>query len=1169
MSRLKPLTSMPKLTQAFIRLLVAKFVFTVCALVCFSQSPTTGRILGTVVDPNGARVVWADIIVEDESTGHKRQTKTDKEGNYTVPLLPTGHYSVTIRATGFAPSVFQQVQVVITETTTLDAQVVPSGPHTESIRIDSTLQRDGPRLGRVVDSRAVSHLPLATRNFTQILALSPGTAVALPDNTAVGRNSQNISVNGARVTQNDFEINGIDANNLTTNAASLLAVPAPETIHEFKLQTSLYDATFGRAGGGNLQAVTKVGSNDFHGAAYEYFLNDALNSNNPFLKAAAVPRPKLQRNIFGGLLGGPVKSNRLFFFASYQGTHERNGASPNSLTSNVFIAPGLTDDRSQQRLLTTFRPRLPNGTFATSINPVALSILNARLPNGQFLIPTPRADGHYSGSAISSYREYQFNTNFDYQIRSSDRLAVKFFFSNTPQFLGLVGGANVPGFGADFTQHNRLLSVQHLHILDPKTVNEARAGHNFIRGNSLGIETFKDSDFGIRRANANDFPGLGSIRIGPTGTNAIAIGNAGTNIDASNDQSSTTFVDILSLIRGRHSVRLGGGVIYYRNTLNANNNRRGTIVFQSFNNFLIGAVNNSVYADGINIRVLRTTDYSFFVQDDWKLSSRLTLNLGLRYELDMPPYEIDGRMSTFDPALYRPRMEVDNNGNPVGPPVGGFVQAENVDPQSDLPEVPNVGKRLLTSIDPNNFAPRVGFAFSPLDSGRMVMRGGYGIFYSRPSTSYIATSMNAPPTYAVRRSPTGTPIAFADPFFPLPLQDQFPTLVKGVALAGQVFDRNMQTAYVQQYNLSLQYEFPGALLLEMAYVGTRGLNLIRDPAINQARLASPQHPIVNAVTGQVMTTNRPDATNVALRAPYQGVEVGGFLQIQSTAQSTYNSAQVNLAKRLSKGLQFLASYTFSKSIDNASGGSASTGEVRDTIFIGGNQLDNRANRGVSDFHRGHRFVLSYLWDLPRPDFAARSKAGRWFLSGWQFGGIVTAMSGLPIDVLDGAAGAFYGLNGGNNALARPSWAPGATVHTAMTNIPAGYFFNPQAFVRPVVLTSRVIPSSNGTATAGATGTDLGNVGRNVLRGPRQFNIDFAVTKRFRFRESKSIEFRAEAYNVLNRVNLDNPVSNMTAVPATSINPNTGQITGDPGDFGRIVSTSNNPRLIQLAVKFQF
>jgi hypothetical protein len=513
-------------------------------------------------------------------------------------------------------------------------------------------------------------------------------------------------------------------------------------------------------------------------------------------------------------------------------------------------------------------------------------------------------------------------------------------------------------------------------------------------------------------------------------------------------------------------------------------------------------------------------------------------------------------------------MEVDGSGNPVGPPIGGFVQAGNADLQNDLPEVPNVSKRLLTSVDPNNFAPRVGFAFSLLDSARLIMRGGYGIFYSRPSTAYIGTAINAPPLYTVRRSPNGVSIPFADPFFPLPLQDQFPALVKGVALAGQVFDRDLRTAYIQQYNLSFQYELSGGLFLELAYVGTRGVNLIRDPAINQARLASPQNPIINAVTGQVITTNRPDANNVALRAPYQGVEVGGFLQIQSTAQSTYNSAQINLSKRLSKGSQFLVSYTFAKSIDNASGGSASTGEVRDTIFIGGNQLDNRANRGVSDFDRSHRFVSSYLWELPRPAFA-KSTATRWLFSNWQIAGIVTAMSGLPIDVLDGGAGSFYGLNGGNNALARPSWAPGATVQTAMTNVPAGYYFNPQAFVRPVVLTGRVIPSSNGAATAGATGTDFGNVGRNVLRGPAQFNIDFSILRRFRIQESKSIEFCVATFNLFNRVNLDNPVSNMTAAPATSINPNTGQITGNPGDFGRILSTSNNPRLVQFALKFGF
>src|SRR5207237_949189 len=235
---------------------------------------------------------------------------------------------------------------------------------------------------------------------------------------------------------------------------------------------------------------------------------------------------------------------------------------------------------------------------------------------------------------------------------------------------------------------------------------------------------------------------------------------------------------------------------------------------------------------------------------------------------------------------------VDSNGNPTGPPVGGFVQAGNVIPQFDLSDVPNVGKRLLTSVDPNNFAPRVGFAYSPLTSGRLVVRGGYGIFYSRPSTIYIGFTLISPPLYTIRRSPTGATVRLGDPFFPLPPQDQFPTFVKDVALANGTFDRRLRTPYFQQYNASVQYALSKDLLLEVAYVGTRGLNLFRGIGINQARLASPQNPITNTVTGQVITINTP--ANAALRAPYQGVEVGAFFQIQSTAESTYNSLQMSL-----------------------------------------------------------------------------------------------------------------------------------------------------------------------------------------------------------------------------------------------------------------------------------
>ncbi|HET8675066.1 MAG TPA: carboxypeptidase-like regulatory domain-containing protein, partial [Blastocatellia bacterium] len=524
---------------------VASLVTVLILVTCHSgnalaQSQTTGRIAGTVKDPRGARIVGAEVTVTSLATAEQRKATTDAEGNYTVPLLPPGAYRVSVAASGFKRGEVESVRVVITETSTHDFNL-EVGTITEDAVISaagSLIQTGGPQLGRVVDSRAVSELPLATRNFTQILALSPGTFAALPDNTALGRNSQSVSVNGARGTQNNFEINGIDANALSENNTESVAVPAPETIQEFKVQTSLYDATFGRGAGGNVQAVTRSGTNDLHGAVYEYFRDDALNANNPFLKAAGVERPTLDRNIFGGLVGGPVKTDRAFFFASYQGTRERNGASDNSLTSSILVAEGLTDDRSEQTLLATFKPLLPSGLPATSINPVALALLNIKLPGGGFLIPTPQADGRYSGSVISTYREDQFNANVDYRAGEKDWMAVKFFFSNAPQFDALPSNVNVPGFGADIKQNNRLVSVQNIHTFSARTINEARIGYSFIRDDSFGRHPVKDSDIGIKRANAGAYPGLGLIRIGAG--EPLTIGNSGQFVDVQVNNSATT-----------------------------------------------------------------------------------------------------------------------------------------------------------------------------------------------------------------------------------------------------------------------------------------------------------------------------------------------------------------------------------------------------------------------------------------------------------------------------------------------------------------------------------------------------------------------------------------------------------------------------------------------------
>jgi hypothetical protein len=1142
-------------------------LLTACASDCASGQ-TTGRITGVVKDSSGGVIVGAEVQAVNEGTGEKWRVVTDDAGNLSFVLLPPGLYQIDVSAESFKTTVLNDVPVRITETTTINVSLAV-GNRVEKVIVNGSpplLQADGPQLGRVVDSRAAAGLPLATRNFTQLLTLSPGTASYLPDSTAVGRNTQAISVNGARVTQNFFQINGIDATTMGTNGAILVAVPAPETIEEFKVQTSLYDATYGRSGGANIQLVTKSGGNEVHGDIYEYFRNEALDANNPFLKAAGLARPLLRRNIFGGVLGGPIRKKRAFFFVSSQGSRERNAASIiNSISSNVFVAHGLTDDRSASTLEKTFN--------VSTIDPSSLALLNAKLPNGMFVIPTPQASGLFSGSSPSNFQEDQFNTNADFRLSHSDSLATKFFFTNTSQFLVLPSfrgtGPNVPGYGTDQTFNNRVVSVQDIHSFSPVLMNELRLGYAFNSNNAIPHEPVTDSEIGVSRPNAAELPGLPLIRIAPA-AGGVAVGTP-TSVGLTK-VSVATLADSLLLLRRNHSIRTGFEIRFNEVNFAQQTFTRGQIDFLDFHSFLAGTTQVTTFGNGLNERSQRAWDYNFFVQDDWKVSPRFTVNLGLRYELDLPVYDTRGRLSTFDPTLYVPRQQV-QNGNPVGPPVGGFVQAGNVIPSLDLSGVPNVSKYVVHSIDPNNLAPRIGFAYSPLRSSRLAVRGGYGIYYSRVTFAYASASAQIPPMFALG---VQNGARFDIPFFAVPAQNQFPTFVPGILLAGPAFDRGLRTPYVRQNNLSVQYELRKDLLLETAYVGATGRKLLRQVSINQAQLASSQNPITNAVTGAVITTNTPG--NAILRAPLQGVSINGFSLNESTANSSYDSLQVSLTERLSHGLQFLAAYTFAKSIDNASGsgggagitGLVNTGAVNDSSLILGNQNDSRANRGVSDFDRTHRFVWSYLWDLPKPGFASASRFYPLVLWNWETSGILTAMSGLPIDVVDTGAGDLYGLAKGTNPLARPSLVAGMSCQDALRNIPDGYFLNPGVFARPLVASGQPIPSSGGVATASVAGTDIGNVGRNCLRGPRQVNLDFSIAKHFPFAESRSLEFRAEFFNAFNHPNFANPISNLNAAFASggNIDPSTGQVL-NAGNFGRIISTSNNPRILQLALKFSF
>jgi hypothetical protein len=1124
-----------------------------------AQSQTTGRIAGMIRDVQGQAIPRAEVLAVAAANGAKRKSQSNDSGNFVLLALPPGNYDLTVTASGFATSVFRGMILGVGDSITVNAVLQVATNTTEIIVNDAPplVQTDSSELGATLNTGALSSLPLASRNSLQLITVTPGANAALTNNNALGRNSPQVSVNGARVNQNSYQINGVDANNISMHDLGDVAVPAPESISEVKVQSSLYDASVSGAGGSSIELVTKEGSNSVSGAVYEYFRNEALNASDPNLKAVGVDRPVLRQNVYGATIGGPVRRDRIFYFASYQGLQATNGATNDSLYTNVMIDPCLTSDRSAVALA--------KNCSVAAVDPTSLALLNYKLPNGQFLIPTPQNGGLVSGAATSTYHEEQFNTNLDFRLGARDVVTAKLFFEQAPLFsaLGLSAfGASpsFPGFGTHIDVTNFLLSVRESHSFGSSTVNEARFGYNYIYRKELPDEPVWDSDVGISRITAAQFPGLPLIYLARD-QGSTAIGS--NEITLRNASPSFSFIDFLSLQRGKQNIRFGGQVrqaIWRVDSVNAAS--YGEIDFATFQDFLTGSTAFSALGTGQSQADFHATDYHFFVQDDWKVSPKLTINLGLRYELNLPPYETEGRIGGFDPCLYQPRMQVDEGGFPVGPPTRGIIMAGNASSQIQLPDVKRVGKRIFKSVDPYDFGPRIGLAWSPLNSSRLAIRAGYGIFYSRPSFLYLGLNFAEPPFYQSFLL-SGEP--FANPFPGAPPSNTFPRVDTGFPLGSPwaFVDRNNLNPYFQQFNASVQYEILRDTMLQVAYVGSRGLRLYRTANINQARIASFDHPITNSVTGEVITSNTND--NAALRAPLQGVDPGAFSLNQSSGQSTYHSLQVTLNRRFSHGLQFAAAYTYSKSMDNTSaagGGAGDTGNAIDTSSVLGNQVDPRANRGLSDFDRTHRFIFTFVWDLPTPKSSAASRAGRFFVAGWQVSGFLTAMSGLPIDIYDPAGGALYGQYYG----ARPSWAPGANRSTAMNHPPSGYYFNPYAFTQAVVQPGAAIPSAHdATALAGDFGTDYGDLGRNVLRGPSQTNMDLSVMKSFPVHERRYLEFRVDLFNALNHPNKSNPVSDISAA---NLDPVTGRII-DPQNFGRILGTDSSPRILQLSLKFNF
>jgi TonB-dependent receptor-like protein len=1109
----------------------------------------------------------------------------------------------------------------------------------------SEVQLSSPTTGQTLTSATIGQLPLSTGNFLTLLTLSTGANTELFQSDALGRGAVTINVNGQRPVNNNYQLEGINANDINLPQLDNVPLPNPSTVQEFKTQTSLYDASQGRNGGGNIQVALKSGGNAFHGDAYFFLRNNVLNANDFFQNLKGVARPVNRQAQYGFSIGGPIylprfgeggKStlsgkNRHFFFFNYQGTNAASGAAAfTNFSTTMRVIP---TNRSEANLIATFFPTgLPPGV--TRLDPVTLALLNlpgAKCPTfgDQFCIPsvTPLAPGSPTGrlvkTGLGTFDDDQFVVSTDHQLTNDHKLSFRFFRDNSALFQPFNGGSTLPQ-ARTTPGRNRFVKVGLTSVLSSSVVNELRLGYNQFFFGLVPQEFINLSDIGQTRANAGNFPA--ATRFSITGTGAFSIGT-GVNDDRGGTFHTFVIGDDFSVNRGSHSFRFGGEGSYYQ--LNRFNNfaTRGSITFaggnssdapgfqtlSGFQNFLLGRITGGQGRSGFSTFYFRATDYAFYAQDDWKFNSRLTFNLGVRYELLSVAHE------KFN---FLTNLSGFNDGTP------GPVQFIH---PADTPKVGTAGVSNCTLVkcyDTNNWAPRVGFAYDLFGDQKTVVRGGYGIYYQRTSNQPLLQTSGGLP-FAEDFSPARLGVTTANPFpssrpqsdFPLSTDQRVPPMTAVLADGTPVFtatgcvpsannafcdfsgflfypSRDFHSPYAQQWNLTAQREVAKNWVAEVGYIGTRGVGLIgTGRAVNPAQICTIASPctipasIVSGVTagsfaaqnpGTGVTRNADGSITITastfenrnLRVPssFIGIANNRLFGQEQRGASIYHSLQASLTHRFSDGLYLQAAYTLAKSIDNGSG-STFQDELNGLLDFG-DQFTPRDNRGLSDFDRKHRFVISYNWELPvRSWFGIEDKGIGRLVSGWALNGITTFQSGTPFNIYDSAAATLQDPEG-QNGLYKATYLGGPILTTGNVHARIDNFVNLASFLpggrcvnNQNVVVSCTIPDGPDAGTApdpnpDAVAAAIGNLGRNIFRGPFQTNHDLSLVKTTKLTEKTSIEFRAEFFNILNHPSFQSPQAAGGALG------NYGLVDVQSDDSS-IIGTANRPRTIQFGLKLNF
>lgn len=1081
-----------------------------------SAQVVTARIVGTVTDPAGALVPAAQVKARNLATNLVRTTETNARGEYEIPFLPVGSYTLTVEAAGFQRAEVQPFTLTVGQVARVDVALA-MGQVEETVTVEASavgLQTQNATLGTVIDRQKVAELPLNGRSFIQLALLAPGvnpvTPGSLSARSAGGSLGQAVgmNVNGLRDNQNRYYYDGVEAMSLGSYSFSFsLSIDA---IQEFKVETNAYSAEVGSAPGGHVNLTTKSGSNTVHGQLWEFNRNDKLTALVPFepYRPGARP-PRLNRNQFGGNIGGPIylpgiyngRDRSFFFFNSEWGRLITGTSGARLLVPPTPYRSGDFSSASVRIIDPTTGQPFPNNRIpASRINRITGGYLKY-VPEPNFNEP---AVNYISPAASAPTDQNQYVVRIDHRLSERNLLYGTYIYNwqvsdSVPAFKFDTIGSQIR------SQH---ASLTNTHVFSSSLVNELRLGWHRRRPHQFfGTTDRKEYDI----ANELGVPGVSKDprNYGPPTFNNVGYDIPVVRYIGPADQHNQIWQvgNNLSWYKGSHSVKTGL-MIFRRNfSFDEAFNPRGVFGFDgrttsggvspvrehAFAAYLLGlAVNASLSPDPFANRMNHWWQ-SYFIQDDWRVTPNLTLNIGLRYDYYQPPVE-RGKITNFELLGAVPGFTVSKQ------LYGGFPPSDN------LPDTPGYPKQALIFDDKNNFGPRFGLAWRVPRIQDMVVRGGYGLYYTQEiSNSFTVLTLNPP---IVRN------FTFESTFDkPLPVDTVF--LGEGRAVGGlfgtQSVDPRLRDAYAQQWNFTIQKKLPASVHFDIGYVGTKGTNLVIGFDGNR--------PI------QVVTPG-PGVPSVASRRPFAGF--GGMSVAKSVGNSSYHSLQMRAERRTARGLSFIGSYTWSKALSGMDqstvGGGFYSASVQDIFNL-------RGEKSYAAFDLRHRFSLALIYDVPLFREAARP-AVRTLLGGWQIGAIVTEQTG------------FASTLGG----------VGDTTGTGISS-------------RPDMIGNPNLPRSQRSRerwfnTAAFAPTPLGRFGtapRHPIHLPGLNNVDFMASKNFRFAERHNFQFRAEFFNFFNHVNLGTPGLSIQA----------------PSTFGRITSASQGPghesgqRVIQLALKYSF